>query len=144
MSEENKRKKSAQLIETLVNGFLKNDERILRETRVILWLNFFGPRASYRELRLYEIDENFSTFAIYGARLEITGLTFLKNTVAVEIERGHFVERELLDKQLWHTFLKRVLNNEKPKVLMSNDFREKFGLPLTLSEIDIYVLSVEL
>ncbi|MHA1590639.1 MAG: hypothetical protein ACTSVA_08610 [Candidatus Njordarchaeales archaeon] len=124
----------------LIEAFERKDEKKLREIRVVLWLNFLGPRSSFRELRLYEVSEDFSTFAIYGIRIEISAYTFLKNLVAIEIERGYFVNFDLIDDEIWNTFIKNVLNRQKPRVIMGESFKRNFGLPEVLSDLDIYVL----
>ncbi len=133
---------SEEEVKEIARAFVSNKEDVLDRVEFVLWIGFLGPRTSYRELRLYEIEPEFSAFAFHAFKLKIRGSTLRRHITAFETETGEFIEVDHLNEEMWVNFITDVKRKTRPRVILDDSFRKRFGLPSILSELEIFVLDI--
>ncbi len=127
-------------VEKILSAILSKDNELLSKIRFLLWVNFWGPKTSMRELILYEIYPGDSIMALLGFKLEISAIELLSSLVAIETSKDYFVSIKSASKEHWESFLRLVAKREKPRVIVDKAFRENLGLPSELINFEILVL----
>lgn len=128
-------------IDELYNKIIRGDQSVLKNYRFTLWINFLGPRTSYREFRLHQVDD-VELFAIYGFKLLITGDQLLRYITAFEIARNVFIHRESASEEDWKKLIEMIVKNNKPRIIFNEQLRSSLGLPNNIADLDVYILSI--
>ncbi len=128
-------------INELYKAIVENDWNALKSYRFTLWVNFLGPRTSYMEFRLHQVDD-MEVFAIFGFKLLITGDQLLRFITAFEIARNVFIFKESAREGDWKKLVESVINGDRPRIMFDEQFRNKLGLPNSAADLDIYILSM--
>jgi len=127
-------------VEKILSAILSKDDEFLSRIKFLLWVNFWGPKTSMRELILYEIFPGDSIMALLGFKLEVSAKELLSNLVAIEISKDYFVSIRSASKEHWESFLRLIAKKEKPRIIVNKSFRENIGLPAELINFEILVL----
>ncbi len=128
-------------IDELYKKITEKDEDYLKKYRFTLWVNFLGPRTSYREFRLHQVDD-MEVFAIFGFKLLINGDQLIRSMKAFEITRNLFVFKESANEEDWKKLVEMIINGKKPRIIFDSAFRRSLGLSDNLADLDIFVLSI--
>jgi len=128
-------------IDELYRKIIEGDQSFLKKYRFTLWINLLGPRTSYREFRLHQVDD-MEVFAIYGFKLLMTGDQLLRFIIAFEIARNVFIYRESANEEDWKKLIEMIIKDDKPRIILNEQFRNSLGLPNNVADLDIYILSI--
>lgn len=131
---------SEEAVNKLYEVFLGAERDKLRDVVVHLWIGFFGPREVYRELKLQYIDEKTAVFALYSIRLDVRGDYFTNHLTAVEVSERHYIDVDIISELDFKRFLDSAVKGEYPRVIVDDDFKERYGIPKHVPEYEIRVV----
>lgn len=129
-------------LKMLVNALKNKDLEVLKTYRFVLWISFLGPKTSYREFRLYQVEEDFEVFALYGFKLLLNGDELINSISAFEVTRNIFVTVNSSIDDEWKSWLEMIINGKKPRVIFNETYRRRLGLPTNTTESEILILSI--
>ncbi len=130
-------------IGNIVELFVRRSIVELEKYEVVLWLSWLDQRTGFREFRIVEVEEDFKVLCIYGIRVVINTKEFINSVAAIEIADKYFVSVDSATRDDWKTFIERIVEEERPRVLPNYSFRKRFGLPDSASLFEVYVLSID-
>ena len=130
-------------ISEVVELFEKRNLTKLEKYEIVLWLSWLDQRTGFREFRIVEVEEDFRVLCVYGIRVVVNAKEFMNSVVAIEIADKYFVSIDSATKDDWKTFIERIVEEERPRVLPGYSFRKRFGLPDSTSLYEVYVLSID-
>jgi len=97
----------------------------------------------FREFRIVEVTEDFKVLCVHGVRIIINGREFIQSVACIEIADKYFVSVDSALKDDWKTFLERIVDEERPRIIPCYSFRKRMGLPDSTSLFEVYVLSID-
>lgn len=115
----------------------------LENYEFVLWLSWLDQRTAFREFRIVEVDEDFRVLCVYGIRIVINGKEFINIAAGIEVADKYFVSVDSASADDWKTFIERIVEEEKPRIIPGYSFRKRFGLPDSTSLYEVYVLSID-
>jgi len=115
----------------------------LSEYEFVLWLSWLDQRTGFREYRIVDVEEDFKVLCVHGLKVVINGQEFLNSVAAIEIADKYFVSMDSTMADDWKTFIDRIVEEERPRIIPGYSFRRKFGLPESSAQYEVYVLSVD-
>ncbi|RKY02978.1 MAG: hypothetical protein DRP55_02080 [Spirochaetes bacterium] len=130
-------------LKELANALHSFDKDVLRNYRITVGCNFLGPRDAFRELRLIDVEENLTIFGIHFFKLTLNGIEFRTHVAGIELTDNNYLSLDATDYEDWENLLKKVLAKKKPRIILDSDFRNKYGLPTTIAEQEIFILTFE-
>jgi len=130
-------------IEHVVELLNKRNISELAKYELVLWISWLDQRAGFREYRIREVEEDFKVLCIYGIKIVLNGQEFLNSVVAIEIADKYFVSVDSALVDDWKTFVDRIVEEERPRILPGFSFRRRFGLPDSSAMYEVYVLSID-
>jgi len=128
-------------VEAIAKLFEMRNLEELKKYRFTLWIGFLGPKTSYREFRLHQVDD-FEIFALFGFKLFIRGDELINSLAAFEISRNVFVTVDSSTIDDWKAWLEMVISDRRPRIIPRKSFRNELGLPNNLADLEIFVLSI--
>jgi len=131
------------IIKELAKALYNFDKETLKQFRISIGCNFLGPKDAFRELRLIDVDEGLTVFGIHFVKLTLNGIEFRTHTTGIELTDNTYLSLDATDSEDWENLLKKVIAKKKPRVLLDDTFRKKYGLPATIAEQEIFILDFE-
>ena len=130
-------------IEKLAKLFLEGKLSELSKYEAILWISWLDQRGSFREFRIVEVEEDFKVLCTYGIKICLTCNELKNIAVGIEIADKYFISAESATLEDWKTFIERIVEEERPRIIPDYSFRKRWGLPDTAASFEIYVLSID-
>jgi len=90
-----------------------------------------------------EVEEDFKVLCVYGIRIVINGKEFINMIAGIEIADKYFVSVDSATPDDWKTFLERIVEEERPRIIPAYSFRKRIGLPDSTSLYEVYILSID-
>ncbi|MEX0568745.1 MAG: hypothetical protein Q6363_006250 [Candidatus Njordarchaeota archaeon] len=130
-------------IENVVKLFNERNISRLENYEFVLWLSWLDQRTAFREFRIVEVEEDFKVLCVYGIRIVINGKEFINMIAGIEIADKYFVSVDSATPDDWKTFLERIVEEERPRIIPAYSFRKRIGLPDSTSLYEVYILSID-